>query len=366
MDERIKKIASNIVNYSINVKKDEKVLIVTQTLDAKSLIKVLIKEIVKKDGIAFIKIEDHEFNALLLENTNDKRIEIIKKQTKEMVDMFDSFIYIKSSYNDYEYKNVSSEIYKKMGNATKKIDYIRVNERKWILLNYPSINDANKSKMTVDEFYNKALDLLSYDYQNMKDKALKLKALMEKTDKVKIISPNTNLVFSIKEIPSVICVGDMNIPDGEVYTAPIKDSINGNITFNTKTFYQGKSFDSISLTFKNGKIIDASCKEGVIDDLNNILNSDLGSRYIGEFAIGFNPKILHPMGDILYDEKIMGSIHLTPGKAYKDANNGNDSSIHWDLVLIQRIDYGGGEIYFDDKLIRKDGLFIIDELKGLN
>ena len=100
--------------------------------------------------------------------------------------------------------------------------------------------------------------------------------------------------------------------------------------------------------------------------MNDIFDSDEGARYVGEFSLGLNPNIKEPMGDILYDEKICGSIHFTPGTCYNECDNGNYSQVHWDLVLIQRKDYGGGEIYFDNRLIRKDGLFVIDELKPLN
>ena len=194
---------------------------------------------------------------------------------------------------------------------------------------------------------------------------LPLKKLMEKTDKVRITAPKTDITFSIKGLPAIICSGESNIPDGEVFTAPIKDSINGTITYNTPSPYNGNIFHDVSLTFKDGKIIKATSKEGDVE-LNKIFDTDEGSRYVGEFSLGLNPIIMHPIGDILYDEKIAGSIHFTPGSAYKECYNGNDSNIHWDMVLIQRSDYGGGNIYFDDKLVRENGVFVLDELKDLN
>ena len=192
-----------------------------------------------------------------------------------------------------------------------------------------------------------------------------LKELMERTDKVRIVGPNTDISFSIKGIPAIPCCGKSNIPDGECYTAPVRDSVNGTITYNTPCPYQGNIYHNVSLTFENGKIIKATCDEDN-DRLNEIFDTDEGARYVGEFSFGLNPAIQEPMGDILYDEKIIGSIHFTPGSAYQDAFNGNVSSIHWDMVLIQRPEYGGGEIYFDDELIRKDGKFLLEELKPLN
>lgn len=190
----------------------------------------------------------------------------------------------------------------------------------------------------------------------------KLYAIMETTDKVHIKSPGTDLTFSLKDIKVIKCDGHRNIPDGEVYTAPVRDSINGIITYNTPSLYQGVVYNDISFTFENGKIIKATC-DGDNVKLNKILDTDDGARYVGEFAIGVNPFILHPMKDTLFDEKIAGSFHLTPGQCYDEAPNGNDSSIHWDLVQIQRADYGGGGIWFDGKLIRSDGIFTDDELE---
>jgi aminopeptidase len=188
--------------------------------------------------------------------------------------------------------------------------------------------------------------------------------LMDKTDRVRLVGKGTDLSFSIKGIPAIKCAGEMNIPDGEVYTAPVKKSVNGVIQYNTPTEYQGKSFENVRLEFKDGKIINATGND--TEGINKIFDTDSGARYVGEFAIGVNPYITKAMKNILFDEKIRGSIHFTPGNAYDDADNGNRSAIHWDLVLIQTEEYGGGEIYFDDVLIRKNGVFVLDELKCLN
>ena len=219
--------------------------------------------------------------------------------------------------------------------------------------------------MSFEAFEDFYYNVCTLDYQKMSKAMNELVNLMNHTDKVQIISPNTNLIFSIKNIPAIKCCGEMNIPDGEVYTAPVKDSVNGVITYNTPSIYQGFEFQNITLKFENGKIIEAKAND--TQRINEILNTDEGARFIGEFAIGVNPYILKPMKDILFDEKIMGSIHFTPGACYEDASNGNDkSAVHWDLVLIQTPEYGGGEIYFDDVLIRKDGKFVLPELEPLN
>ena len=192
-----------------------------------------------------------------------------------------------------------------------------------------------------------------------------LKALMDATDKVRIKGPGTDLHFNIKDIGSVVCGGNHNIPDGEVFTAPVKRSVEGHVSFNVPTIYQGTVFEDVRLEFSRGRITGATAGRHTAK-LNAILDSDAGARFIGEFALGFNPQILHPIRDILFDEKIAGSFHFTPGQAYEIGGNGNRSQVHWDMICIQRPDYGGGEVWFDGKLIRKDGAFLPAAIKSLN
>ena len=362
--EKLNKLAKTIVNYSLKLKENSKVL-VSFTKEAEPLVEELVKEAQLVKAIMVLNMYSPKLNSLLAEKNNDERIELIRKTKEFEVNNYDAFIAINYTYNDYETKNVPQEIRIKLGKATEKENDIRINQRDWVLLNYPSPVDAFKAKMTTTNFNNFALDVMTVDYAKMAADIKPLKELMEKTDKVRIVSPKTDLTFSIKNLPAIPCTGDKNIPDGELYTAPIKDSVNGTITYNTPCPYNGNIFTDVSLTFENGKIIKATCNE---DDnkLNEIFDTDEGARYVGEFSLGFNPKILYPMGDILYDEKILGSLHFTPGRCYADCDNGNRSSIHWDMVLIQREDFGGGEIYFDDVLIRKNGKFVLDELKVLN
>lgn len=365
MSEKLKELASLIVNYSIRVEKDERVLITTQSFETREFVSYLIEEIYKNGGVPCLKINDPILGARLAEKNNEGRIELLKKIQENEVELFDSFINIRYATNDYENKNVSGEMSKKLSQALLPSSDVRVNQRKWVLLNYPSLLDSYKAKMTSTEFMEFALRVMTVNYKSMSELIKPLKKLMDKTDKVRIVSPGTDITFSIKGMGSIPCVGEMNIPDGELYSAPVKNSVNGTITYNTPSPYQGRVYNHVSLEFKDGKIINATCDDDN-EKLNEIFNTDEGARYVGEFSLGFNPEILYPMGDILYDEKILGSIHFTPGQAYKDCYNGNDSGIHWDMVLIQRKDYGGGEIYFDDVLIRKDGMFVLEELKPLN
>jgi aminopeptidase len=242
----------------------------------------------------------------------------------------------------------------------------RIRKTKWCVLRLPNASMAQQAGMSTEAFENFYFDVCNLDYPRL-SKALKpLVERMEAAKTVQITGPETDLRFSIEGIPVVPCSGEMNIPDGEVFTSPVKDSVEGFVRFNAPTVYQGNSFDDVRLVFKGGKIVEADCSGGDVKKLRKILDSDDGASYIGEWSIGCNPRILHPMRDILFDEKIAGSFHLTPGNAYDEADNGNRSKVHWDLVQIQRPDYGGGIIAFDGEPIRVDGRFIPSELQPLD
>ena len=362
---KIKALSEKIVEHSLHITEKDKVLITYQNIKCNDLVIELIKGIAKKGAVSYVKMIDPVVNKELLISTNQERAYLLGDYSEFEVKNFTAFISIRYSTNDYEDSDVPSSIRNLIGNETRKYDEIRINKRKWVLLNYPSTLDAHKAKMSISDFRDFSLDAMTTNYGDLYERVEPLKKLMEKTDKVRIVGPNTDITFSIKGIPAVPCCGESNLPDGEIFTAPVRDSVNGEITYNTPSPYRGEIFNNVSLVFKNGKIIDAKCN-GNQEKLQEIFNTDDGSKYVGEFSLGLNPNILNPMGDILFDEKIIGSIHFTPGQAYHDADNGNRSDIHWDLVLIQRPEYGGGEIYFDDVLIRKDGMFVLDELKQLN
>ena len=240
----------------------------------------------------------------------------------------------------------------------------RVNKTKWVVLRWPSSAMAQQAGVSTQAFEDFYFRVCTFDYRRYGPGMKALADLMNKTDRVHLKGPGTDLRFSIKGIGAVPCGGLRNIPDGEVFSCPVKESVEGVIQYNAPTVYLGTSFDNIRLVFRKGRIVEATSNN--TKRLNEILDTDAGSRYIGEFAIGFNPHILEPMRDILFDEKIAGSFHFTPGQAYEIGGNGNKSAVHWDMVNIQRPEYGGGEIWFDGKLIRKDGLFTLSSLKKLN
>lgn len=364
-DTRLQKLAYNLVNFSIRLKEGEKVWINAKACDYQ-FVNHIIKEVYRVGGYPFVVIENDRITRELLKGLTPEMVKLQAKIDGDKMRQMDAFIGIRGTNNDNELSDVPAD---KMSLYSTEYSYpvhhqIRVKDTKWVVLRYPTPAMAEMSGMSTEAFEDFYFDVCNLDYSKM-DKAMNpLQELMNKTDKVRIVAPNTDLTFSIKGIPAIKCAGNMNIPDGEIYTAPVKDSVNGTITYNVASQEGGIKYEDISLTFKDGKIVKATSNH--TEEINKVFDTDEGSRYVGEFAIGVNPYIVKPMGDILFDEKISGSIHFTPGCSYDDAPNGNQSAIHWDLVLVQTKEYGGGEIYFDDVLIRKDGLFVLDELKCLN
>lgn len=366
MDERIKKLAYNLVNYSVKVQEGEKVYVHYIGADTTELARCIVKEVYKAKGIPFVHFTDNRVLREVLLECSEEQLKLMSKLDCSEMDKMDCYIGVRGSDNISELSDIPADkmhMYETLY-STPVHSERRVPHTKWVVLRYPNPSMAQLSNMSLEAFQDYYFNVCNLDYSKM-DKAMdSLQELMNKTDKVRITGKGTDLTFSIKDIPAIKCAGEMNIPDGEVYTAPVKNSVNGVITYNTPSVYQGFTYENVSLTFENGKIINATANS--TERINKVFDTDKGARYVGEFAIGVNPYITFPMKDILFDEKIMGSIHFTPGCCYDDAPNGNKSSIHWDLVFIQTPEYGGGEIYFDDVMIRKDGRFVLPELECLN
>lgn len=363
-DARIDALARQLVRYSTALKKGEKVLI--DLYDVPESIGIaLIREARAKGAFPVVRIHQSRITRELLHGAEEAQYSIMSKHLlAEMKDM-DAYIAIRGSQNIAESSDVPAERMKLAMKHMRPVISYRVKKTRWCVLRWPSPSMAQQAGMSTKAFEDFYFDVCLLDYKALLPAMNALKKLMDKTDRVEIKGPGTHLNFSIKDIPSIVCGGNYNIPDGEVFTAPVRDSVEGYITYNAPTIYQGIPFDGVRFEFSKGKIVKAEAGAKT-KQLNKILDSDEGARYIGEFALGFHPVIREPMRDILFDEKIAGSFHFTPGEAYEDANNGNRSQVHWDLVNIQRKDYGGGEIWFDGKLIRKNGLFLPKALAKLN
>ena len=366
MEPRYTKLAQTLCRYSMTLKKGDKLLIDAIEIPDEMTV-ALIREARACGATVWVRpIHTVISRELLMDGTQAQHEATLSWELPQMKHMT-AYCGIRGANNMFESSDVPAD---KMALANKilrpSIDQ-RINHTKWVVLRWPNPSMAQAAKMSTEAFADYYFKVCTLDYSKMKPGALALKKLMEKTDKVHIKGPGeTDLRFSIKGIGAVSCIGEMNIPDGEVFSCPVKESVEGIIHYNTPTVYLGNPFENVKLEFKKGKVVKATCGSGNVKKLNEILDADAGARYVGEFAIGFNPHVTHAICDILFDEKIAGSLHFTPGMAYETAGNGNKSQVHWDLVLIQRPEFGGGEIWFDGKLVRKDGLFVPKELQKLN
>jgi aminopeptidase len=363
IDPRFTQLAAGLTSFSTSLKNDERVLI--DAFDVPdAMVIALIRAARARGAHPYVNIHrarvtrELTLGAAEAQYTPHAEVELARMQK------MDAYIALRGSDNIFEASDVPSEKVQLVSRLMKPVLDHRVGKTKWVVLRWPTSSMAQQAGMSTEAFEDFYFRVCTLDYSLLTPGMKVLADLMAKTDRVHIKGPGTDLKFSIKGIGAEACGGLRNIPDGEVYSCPVKESVEGHIQYNAPTVYLGSSFDHIRLAFKKGRIVEATSNN--TKRLNEILDSDPGARYIGEFAIGFNPHILEPMRDILFDEKIAGSFHFTPGQAYEGAGNGNKSQVHWDMVCIQRPEYGGGEIWFDGKLIRKDGLFVPKPLHKLN
>ncbi|MEI7876668.1 MAG: aminopeptidase [Planctomycetota bacterium] len=366
MDTRYTKLADLLVRHSTKLQKDEHVLIEAFDIPVEMTV-ALIRAVRAVGAHAHVAERSARILSELYRN-EEKGLTTWADNDLHRMKQMQAYIGLRGGHNVSEQSIVPGEQMKRAARLYSKPVHFeqRVNHTKWCVLRWPSASMAQLAGKPTEEFEDFYFKVCCVDYAKMDAACAPLADRMRKTDKVHIKGPSeTDLTFSIKNIGVVPCCGEKNIPDGECFTAPVRDSVNGVLQYNTPTVYNGQSFENIRLVFKNGKIVEASC-QGDSKKLNEIFDTDEGARYIGEFAIGFNPHITHAMKDILFDEKIAGSFHFTPGRCYEETNNRNNSEIHWDLVCIQRAEFGGGTISFDGEVIRKDGLFVPADLQGLN
>jgi len=362
-DLRFDKLAKVLVEYSTRLKRNETVLV--EAFDVPDEMPIaLIRAIRKAGAIPFVQIHRARVSRALTLGASDRQLRLLASHELARMRKMDAYIAVRGSNNVTELSDVPAKQMQLMAKRMRPVQDQRVKKTKWVVLRWPTPSMAQLAGMSTEAFEDFYFEVCTLDYGKLQPGMKALKALMERTDCVEIKGTGTDVRFSIKGIPAVICGGDRNIPDGEVFSCPVKNSVQGCVTFNAPSIYQSTGFDGIRLQFRDGKIVDATSNQ--TEKLNKILDSDAGARYLGEFSLGFNPHVLQPMRDILFDEKIAGSFHLTPGQAYEEADNGNRSQVHWDMVSIQRPDYGGGEIYFDGKLIRRDGEFLSKQLRSLN
>ncbi|MFM9413283.1 aminopeptidase [Peptococcus simiae] len=364
MDDRIKTLAKNLTGYSVNLQEGDNVLLDISGHDALPLAEALLEASYDLGANPYLQLSEPRLTRAYLKGARESQMLDLADLELARMKKMDAYIAVRAGDNSAELADVDQAQLARYAKAMSPVLRDRVDRSRWVILRYPNgamAQSANMSTAAFEDFYFQVCNL---NYSQLSTAMDALVQRMNQTDQVRLVAPGTDIAFSIKGIDAVKCAGECNIPDGEVYTAPVKDSANGVIRYNVPSRYRGTTFENVTLTFKNGRIVHADGNHP--DLLEAIFNTDEGARYLGEFALGCNPFILNPMNDILFDEKIAGSIHLTPGSAYDDAFNGNKSDVHWDLVLIMRPEWGGGDIYFDGECIRHDGLFLPEDLLPLN
>lgn len=363
-DARIEALARVLISHSTRLGKGDRVLI--ELFDAPDEVGVALIRAARAAGaVPFVQVHQAVLSREIQREAEREHYEISCAVELARMKKMTAYIAVRGSRNISEMSDVPEDRARMAAKMMRPVLDQRINHTKWVVLRWPTPSMAQLAGMSTEAFADFFFEVCAFDYGRMARPMEALRQLMATTDRVHITGPGTDLRFSIRGIGAVACGGQHNLPDGEVFSCPVRDSVEGHVTFNAPTIYQGTTFDGIRLEFRKGRIVKAEAASHA-QRLEEILNSDAGARYIGEFAIGFHPLITRPMRDILFDEKIAGSFHFTPGQAYEVAGNGNRSCIHWDLVCIQRSEYGGGEIRFDGKLIRKDGLFLPPALQGLN
>ncbi|MEW5796059.1 MAG: aminopeptidase [Candidatus Zixiibacteriota bacterium] len=357
-DKRNEILARQLLDYSTKLAKGEILYLEIKGKETLELGKQIVQLATERGAVPFWFYNDESLLRQWVGKATKEQHQTQAELHLELMKRADAYIGLRGSDNPFDLADIPQGQMDLWNSVFYKPVHLeeRVKRTRWVVLRYPNNAMAQLAETSQEAFEDFYFDVCCADYAQMSRAMDDLVKLVDATDKVQIKGPGTDLTFSLKGIPVVKCDGRRNIPDGEVYSAPVRDSVNGTITYNTPTLYQGVVYNNIALTFERGRIVKVSC-EGDVAKMNKIFDTDEGARYVGEFAIGVNPFILKPMKDTLFDEKIAGSIHFTPGQCYDEAYNGNQSAIHWDLVLIQRKDYGGGELWFDGKLVRKDGIF---------
>jgi len=367
MDPRKDLLAEILVQHSCQIEAGEQVLIEAFDLPDAELIETLVARIHDEGAVPHVQLRNNQVTRTWLMHASDEAFQAMADIDAARMRQMQAYIGIRGTQNSAEFADVPAEVLDRYSQLYMKPVHfeIRVPHTKWVVLRYPTPSMAQSANMSTKAFEEYYYQVTTVDYSAMQAAQEPLVERMKAANRVRIVAPDTDLTFSIKEIPVVPCYGRRNIPDGEVFTAPVRESVVGRIKYNIPSRYQGSVFQDVQFEFQAGQIVKATCT-GNAERLNRILETDEGSRYIGEFSLGVNYNVTKPILDTLFDEKIGGSLHLTPGNAYTTADNGNRSSIHWDLVLSQMPEAGGGEVWFDDQLIRKDGLFVVDDLKSLN
>ncbi|MCA9737679.1 MAG: aminopeptidase [Gemmatimonadetes bacterium] len=366
MDPRDVTLADNLVNFSLGVQPGERVLLDFRGRSTEGLLGAMISAVTRAGGVPFPLFGTDAWHARFLEAAGESQVDSFGSVHETLMREMQCYVRVNGTDNPFDLADVPDEArrWEREYYMQRVHLNLRVPKTKWVVLRYPGDSMAQQARRSRASFADLYYDVCNLDWERFSRAMDPLADLMRKTNQVRLTAKDTDVTLSIKDIGVVKCDGHMNIPDGEVFTAPVKDSVNGVITYNAGALYAGTSWDWIRLTYKDGKIVDIEASNDV-DKLREIFATDPGASYMGEFSFGLNPGLHEAIKDTLFDEKIYGSFHTALGQCYDTAENGNRSAIHWDLVCIQTERYGGGNVWFDGQLVRENGHWIHPDLRDV-
>ncbi|KNZ41049.1 aminopeptidase [Acetobacterium bakii] len=364
-DQRLIKYAHTLVNYSLYVKENEWVVIRGSEL-AMPLIKECFREILKAGAHPSILLIPEGISEIMLKEGSDDQLSFNSPVMMEAYSKADKILTILGDHNLKSLTGIPSEritLQRRAGAPVTKIFHDRVAQEQmdWTLCLYPTHSGAQEAGMSLDDYENFVFSGCLLDtpdpvasWKKIHDDQQSMVDYLNKRTDYQIIANDTNLTLSTESRTWINSDGHHNFPSGEVFTAPVKESVNGTIRFSFPGIYSGQEIEDIQLTFENGRVTKATAKRGE-DLLRALIETDEGSHFAGEFAIGTNYGIKKFTKNMLFDEKIGGTIHLALGSSYPQCGPVNDSLLHWDMLCDMK---NGGEIYADGELFYKDGHFL--------
>lgn len=368
VDSQWEQLTRTLIGHSLRLRGGESVLIEAFDLPDDRLLRHLVRGAARVGATPLVQSWTTPLLRDLIQGAGDDQVRRWAEADRRRMEGVEAYLSIRGACNPFEWAGLGPAALNRYNDLYLRPVHwdLRIPTKRWCLLKVPGPASAQAAGLSLDRFETLFWEAVVLDFPRLRAALDPLAARLRAATEVRVVAPETDLRFRLGGLPAVPCAGERNLPDGEVFTAPVVDSVEGTIRFNARTYYQGVAFDGIGLEFAGGRVTRADCRAGDVDRLRRILDADDGAARVGEWAIGCNPRLDVAVGDPIYDEKIAGSHHLALGFAYPEADNGNRSRIHWDLVQILTRKAGGGRIELDGEPLLVDGLFLDPAFQGLN
>jgi len=352
VDQRIAKTAQILVEHSARVKKGE-VVEIAGGPETAPLIQEIYRLCIKKGAFPRVEVGIPKLAYYYYHYASHEQLTNFPKIAHYIAHNTDAYIGLGGTTNTRELSTIPPKKLVLRRKVTERINKIYL-KKKWVIFEYPTPALAQEADMSLEEFEDFVYGAVIQDWKKEEKRQTKLKKILDRGRRVRIVGKNTDIQFSIAGRQAIKSYGLYNMPSGEVFIAPVETTTEGHIEYSFPAIYSGKEVDGITLEFKKGKVVHFSAKKNV-SLLKEMLAIDRGASYLGEFGIGTNYRIKNFVKQILFDEKIGGTIHLALGMAYEMGGGRNKSALHWDMIKDLR---KGGEVYVDGKIIQKNGKFV--------